>query len=55
MDDGDATNHEPFQGKQHKVFNGLGLVVVEGKAAGEIHLTASGDGLESASISVSVK
>jgi beta-galactosidase len=53
---GDATNHESFQGHQHKVFNGLGLVVIQaGTQPGEIHLTATGDGLERAAITVSVK
>jgi hypothetical protein len=38
------------------VFNGLGLVVLQSKnEAGEIHLTATGDGLEQAAIAVSVK
>jgi beta-galactosidase len=56
VDNGDATNHESFQGHQHKVFNGLGLVVLQSKnEAGEIHLTATGDGLEQAAIAVSVK
>jgi beta-galactosidase len=56
LDNGDATNHESFQGSQHKVFNGLGLVVLEaGKTAGEIHLTATGDELAPASISIAVK
>ena len=29
LDNGDPTNHEPFQGNRHKVFHGLGLVVVQ--------------------------
>jgi beta-galactosidase len=56
LDNGDATNHESFQGSQHKVFNGLGLVVVEaGKTAGEIHLSASAEGLPPAAVSITVK
>jgi beta-galactosidase len=54
--DGDATNHESFQGHQHKVFNGLGLVVLQStNQTGEIKLTATGDGLDQAAIAVNVK
>jgi beta-galactosidase len=54
--DGDPTDHESFQGYQHKVFNGLGLVVLQaGSDAGEIKLTASADGLDSATTMVVVK
>jgi beta-galactosidase len=56
VDNGDATNHESFQGHQHKVFNGLGLVVIQAAGqSGEIHLTASGDGLNAATIAVTAK
>jgi beta-galactosidase len=56
LDNGDATNHESFQGKQHKVFNGLGLVVLEAaNQTGEIHLKASADGLEGADLTVTVR
>ena len=56
VDNGDPTNHESFQGHQHKVFHGLSLVVVEaGKQPGEIHLTAEADGLEKAAATLVVK
>ncbi len=56
LDNGDATNHESFQGHQHKVFNGLGLVVIQaGAQTGDIHLTATADGLTSASTIITVK
>lgn len=56
VDNGDPTNHESFQGQQHKVFHGLGLVVLRaGDQSGEIHLTATGDGLSSATVPVNVK
>jgi beta-galactosidase len=56
VDNGDATNHESFQGHQHKVFHGLGLVVIQaGTATGDIHLTASADGLTQAATTVNVK
>lgn len=53
--DGDSTNHESFQGHEHKVFNGLGLVVLQaGNKDGEIKLTAHAEGLESATSVVDV-
>ena len=56
LDNGDATNHESFQGRQHKVYNGLGLVVVQTTGqTGEVHLSASGDGLTGADLSIKVK
>ena len=46
LGDGDATNHEPFQGNRHRVFNGMGLVVVQaGTDAGPVQLTATAAGL----------
>jgi beta-galactosidase len=56
VDNGDATNHESFQGHQHKVYHGLGLVVLQaGDKTGEIKLTASAEGLEGANMTVVVK
>jgi beta-galactosidase len=56
VDDGDATNHESFQGHQHKVFHGLGLVVIQaGTDIGDIHLTASADGLTQATTTITVQ
>jgi beta-galactosidase len=56
LDNGDATNHEPFQGTQHKAFHGLALAVVKSgyDATGALTLTASADGLTSASTTVTV-
>ncbi|WP_197171199.1 beta-galactosidase GalB [Novipirellula aureliae] len=44
---GDPTSHESFQAVNHKVFNGLCLVVVRSKKnkPGDISLTAESDGL----------
>jgi len=56
VDNGDATNHESFKGHEHKVFHGLGLVVIEaGKQPGEIHVTAEAEGLAQAAVTVGVK
>lgn len=50
-DNGDPTSFEPFQAPARKAFNGLALVIVRAKAgqAGELRLTATGDGLAPAS------
>ena len=47
-DNGDPRSFEPFPAPQRKAFNGLCLVIVRAKAgqAGQIQLTASGDGLK---------
>ena len=56
LGDGDATNHEPFQGRRHRVFNGLGLVVLQaGDDAGDVQLTAVAEGLTPATASVHVE
>ena len=56
LDNGDPTNHEPFQGEQHRVFHGLGLVVVRGlPTAGEIQLEAASDQLPTATATVEVQ
>ena len=55
LGDGDATNHEPFQGRRHRVFNGLGLVVLQaGHDAGPVELKAVAEGLESTAVTVTV-
>ncbi len=56
LDNGDPTNHESFQGHQHKVFDGLGLVVLEaGTDAGNLTLTATTDGMPATATTVSIK
>jgi len=52
---GDATNHESFQGNQHSAFNGLCLAIirsVDGQP-GEITLKASAEGLGESTIKLS--
>src|SRR5947209_8431574 len=47
VDNGDATDHESFQGKERKAYNGLALVIVRAKPgqSGQIKLAARSDGL----------
>ena len=53
LDNGDPTDHESFQGDRHKVFHGLGLVVVQTtRTAGRITLHAEADGLAPAETAV---
>ena len=56
LDDGDATNHEPFQGTQHRAYHGLALVVLRSRpgASGPVTLTASADGLPAVHTTVTV-
>ena len=51
VDNGSETSHEPFKADYRKAFNGLCLVVIQSnKNSGRITLTASSDGLKSASV-----
>ena len=53
VDNGDPINHEPFNADKHKVFHGLGLVVVgASRTPGKFKLRAEADGLESAEVSL---
>jgi beta-galactosidase len=53
VDNGDPTNHEPFQSNRHKVFHGLGLAVVKAtRSPGRIVLHAEADGLDPAEIAL---
>ncbi|MDT0675261.1 beta-galactosidase GalB [Autumnicola musiva] len=50
---GDPTNHESFKGKEHSALNGKALVIVQaGKKSGNLKLTATAEGLESATTSI---
>jgi beta-galactosidase len=51
VDNGDPTNHEPFKADRHKVFHGLGLVVVKAtRTPGKAMLRAESEGLEAADV-----
>jgi len=56
VDNGDPTNHESFQGPQHKAFHGLALAVLKScdDATGTVTLTALVDGLPDAQTKVQV-
>jgi beta-galactosidase len=57
VDDGDPTNLEPMQAREHDTFNGLALVIVRAKAGqpGTITLEAEADGLKPAAIRIAGK
>ncbi|MEZ2337356.1 beta-galactosidase GalB [Mucilaginibacter sp. RCC_168] len=49
VDNGSQTDLDPFVSNQHRVFNGLGLAIIQSKSvAGEIIIKAAADGLQSA-------
>jgi beta-galactosidase len=56
VDNGDPTNHESFQGTQHKAFHGLALAVLKScdNATGPVTLTASAEGLPPVSANLNV-
>ena len=55
LDNGDPADHEPYQSGKRKVFNGLGLAIVQaGKIPGIITLTASSDGMKATSVAITV-
>jgi len=55
VDNGLQTSHEPFKADNRDAFNGLCLVVVQSlEKAGVITLTATSQGLESASLDINV-
>ena len=53
LDNGSETDHESFQGTQHKAFNGLCLAVIKaGKTRGNVTLTVSAAGLPSTQVTI---
>jgi beta-galactosidase len=56
VDNGSQTSMESFKASKRKAFNGLCLVVVQGrKKPGVIHVKASSDGLKSTSMNINSK
>src|SRR6266849_5386651 len=57
MDNGDATDHETFQAKERKAYNGLVLVIVRAKSgqSGQIKLNARSNGLAGAQILIQAR
>jgi beta-galactosidase len=55
LDNGNPADHEPYNSGQRKVFNGLGLVIIQaGKFPGKVTLTASSDGMKDISIEITI-
>ena len=55
LDNGDPADHEPYNTGQRKVFNGLGLALIQaGRLPGKIFLTASSEGMKDTSIEITV-
>ena len=56
MDNGDQVSHESFKGDSRKAFNGKCLVVIQSKKTkGRVVVTASAEGLEPASVTLSLE
>ncbi len=56
VDNGSPISHEPFKADYRKSFNGLCLAVVQSSAkAGKIKLTATSEGLETATVEIDSK
>lgn len=55
LDNGNPADHEPYKSDKRKVFNGLGLAIIQsGKVPGNITLTASSEGMKDVSVEISV-
>ena len=55
LDNGNPADHEPYNSGKRKVFNGLGLAIIQaGKIPGKVTLTALSEGMKDVSIDISV-
>ncbi len=54
LDNADLQDHDPYQSDHRHAFNGKGLAILRATGPGLLHVTASADGLRSASVSVQV-
>ncbi len=53
LENGNSTDHEPYKSGKRKVFNGLGLAIIQaGKIPGKITLTASSEGMKDVSVEI---
>jgi len=53
VDNGSQTDLDPFVSNQHRVFNGLGLAIIQSKSnAGKINITAAADGLQPGQLTI---
>lgn len=55
VDSADNSDHDPFQAKQRRAFQGTCFALIKGNKAGQIVLTASAPGLVGAKINIAVK
>jgi beta-galactosidase len=56
LDNGNPADHEPYKSDKRKVFNGLGLAIIQsGKVPGKITLTATSEGMKDVSVEIIVK
>ncbi|MEQ1603259.1 MAG: glycoside hydrolase family 2 TIM barrel-domain containing protein [Pyrinomonadaceae bacterium] len=55
VDSADNADHDPFQSKQRRAFQGTCFALVKGSKLGQVVLTASGPGLVGAKINIGVK
>lgn len=56
LENGNPADHEPYQSGKRKVFNGLGLAIIQaGKVPGKITLTASSEGMKDVSVEIIVR
>ncbi|MBW6501509.1 MAG: DUF4982 domain-containing protein [Bacteroidales bacterium] len=55
LENGNPSDHEPYPSEKRKVYNGLGLAILQaGKTPGKITLTASSEGVSSVLVEISV-
>jgi beta-galactosidase len=55
LDNGNPSDHEPYNSGKRKVFNGLGLAIIQaGKVPGKVILTASSEGMKDVSFEITV-
>jgi beta-galactosidase len=53
LDNGDMTDHTPYQSPQRKVFNGLALAILQSTAqTGDIRIHVTADGLKDATVTL---
>jgi beta-galactosidase len=55
VDNGDLRSNDSFQGNQRKAFKGKAICIVKAVGSGKIKITATSDGLETASIFINDK
>jgi beta-galactosidase len=54
LDNADLTDRDPYRAGQRHAFNGRGLAVLRASSPGQLHVSASAEGLAAASIDVHV-